>query len=602
MIVSTNDSGGVAIHTGSVANTVGNVVNAAVATPSEEQRCLLEPWQMVDALWGGTRTMRQPGNSKKYLPTFAKEDPVDYTARLNSAVLTNLYRLTVKRSVGRIFRVPVAPNDDVPSALALLLESVDNAGTDLTSFAREVTESAINYGLTHVLVDWTVADPVAAVTAAETPVTAPLAAEATQAAERAAGARPYAVQINPTRIVGWKWQLVNGEPVLTQLRYRDDTTQPDPENEFAMRHVQRVRVLERDRSRLYELRTNSKGEQEWVLAKTTPILMGGKVPDRIPLVTFYANRTDFMQAEPLLLDLAYMNVAHWQSSSDQRTILHVARVPLLFGAGLADDEDRNFELVVGPNRLIRGPQGSTLTYVEHTGKAIAAGETDLEKLEMRMGEMGLDLITRKPGNQTATAKAIDNTESNSPLEVLADTVEDGVNKVLDLFAQWLGMGADAGGTVKINKEFGLSQKAAEQVKALLEARKNGDISRHTFWSELKRAGYLPEDFDPTSEADLLELEATAGMSGEGGVEGQQNRPGDTTGESMGHTHVLEADGFTNVVDGHRHAWTVDGTATSTEDGHDHLLAGAGMRSKAEDNSGQALQDEETDPEADPEAA
>jgi len=35
-----------------------------------------------------------------------------------------------------------------------------------------------------------------------------------------------------------------------------------------------------------------------------------------------------MQAKPPLLDLAWLNVEHWQSASDQSNILHVARVPI----------------------------------------------------------------------------------------------------------------------------------------------------------------------------------------------------------------------------------------------------------------------------------
>ena len=39
-----------------------------------------------------------------------------------------------------------------------------------------------------------------------------------------------------------------------------------------------------------------------------------------------------------MIDLAWLNLAHWQSASDQRHILHVARVPFLFGRGLSEGE------------------------------------------------------------------------------------------------------------------------------------------------------------------------------------------------------------------------------------------------------------------------
>ena len=59
----------------------------------------------------------------------------------------------------------------------------------------------------------------------------------------------------------------------------------------------------------------------------------------------------FMTAHPPLMDLAWLNLAHWQSASDQRHILHVARVPILFGRNLTLPEDG---LALGPNRLATG--------------------------------------------------------------------------------------------------------------------------------------------------------------------------------------------------------------------------------------------------------
>jgi hypothetical protein len=46
-----------------------------------------------------------------------------------------------------------------------------------------------------------------------------------------------------------------------------------------------------------------------------------------------------------LRDLAYLNVKHWQSQSDQDTILHVARVPILaISAGTTTRDHRRRRL------------------------------------------------------------------------------------------------------------------------------------------------------------------------------------------------------------------------------------------------------------------
>jgi hypothetical protein len=51
--------------------------------------------------------------------------------------------------------------------------------------------------------------------------------------------------------------------------------------------------------------------------------------DYIPFVPLYGTRLAFMMGISPLRDVAYLNVKHWQSQSDQDTILHVARVPIL---------------------------------------------------------------------------------------------------------------------------------------------------------------------------------------------------------------------------------------------------------------------------------
>ena len=117
----------------------------------------------------------------------------------------------------------------------------------------------------------------------------------------------------------------------------------------------------------------------------------------IPVAPVYLNQTGFMCGSPPLMDLADLNITHWQSSSDQRNILHVARVPILFASGVAED----IELVVGANAFMRAsdPQ-ARLEYVEHSGAAITSGKDDLKVLEFQMQAMGLQLLQAEPA-QTA---------------------------------------------------------------------------------------------------------------------------------------------------------------------------------------------------------
>ena len=109
-----------------------------------------------------------------------------------------------------------------------------------------------------------------------------------------------------------------------------------------------------------------------------------------------------MQATPPLMDLAWMNLAHWQSYSDQRSILRFVRIALLFVAGL-DDEEMEKPITIGANRTFRSKNpNAKMEYVEHTGKGVEAGQEDLNKIEGRMQTLGLRPYTSRPGTVTAT--------------------------------------------------------------------------------------------------------------------------------------------------------------------------------------------------------
>src|SRR5690606_23373074 len=129
-------------------------------------------------------------------------------------------------------------------------------------------------------------------------------------------------------------------------------------------------------------------------------------------------RTGLMECKPPLADLAHLNVEHWQSKSDQRNVLTVSRFPILAAAGVPADQ----KVTIGPNNFLTTDdvQGKWY-YVEHTGAAIAAGQTDLESLEDQMATYGAEYMRKRPGDETATGRALDSAESSS---YLAATVRD----------------------------------------------------------------------------------------------------------------------------------------------------------------------------------
>jgi len=67
---------------------------------------------------------------------------------------------------------------------------------------------------------------------------------------------------------------------------------------------------------------------EWVLIDNGPMTLG-----KIPLVTHYTFRIGDFIARPPFEDLSWLNIEHWQSSSDQRNALRYGRSAILFLQG-----------------------------------------------------------------------------------------------------------------------------------------------------------------------------------------------------------------------------------------------------------------------------
>ncbi|UUX51797.1 DUF4055 domain-containing protein [Nisaea acidiphila] len=395
-------------------------MSADVATPNAAYREMAADWELIHDLLGGTRIMRQRG--EKWLPREPGESREAYAIRLGRSVLFNGLQRTVQTLVGKPFHRPAELAGSPASGMLALAEDVDLGGRNLTIFARDVLQAALTDGLTHILVDH------------------PRLGEGE---EPGGTPRPYLVHIPAPDLIGWRGQENGIGSRLSRIRIRERVNRSAGAWEDRTRR--QVRVLYPGRFEIWR-RAGEESDGPWRRAETGECSL-----DCIPLVTIYANRTGFMTARPPLMDLAWLNLAHWQSASDQRHILHVARVPILFGRNLALPEDG---LELGPNRIVTGDgDGADLRFVEHSGAAIAAGRQDLIDLEDRMAVMGLDLMTRRAGagSTTATARAIDAAENSTALLSLVRAVEDGLTVAFSYMADWLDIPRSASGRVELHQ-------------------------------------------------------------------------------------------------------------------------------------------------------
>jgi hypothetical protein len=468
---------------------------ANVNTPTHAYQEMAGHWLLPHALMGGTQAMRQM--AKVFLPKEPRENEKAYWVRLQRTVLFPGYRKTITSLAAKPFQKPVTLEDGAPPQIEDLIDNIDNTGRNLTSFSHDVFTDAMNDGIAYILVDY----PVVQVSA-------------TVADERAAGVRPYFCALRAEDVIEARLEA-NGAATeqLTRLRVRIETTEPD--GDFGEKIVRRVKVITPTTYQVWIETPDDVINNGWSIESEGVNTLG-----EIALVPVYAGRVAPFLATPPLEDLAYLNLRHWQSQSDQDNILHVARVPILFVKGLP----KTTQIEVGPNSMVRAESDTAdMKYVEHTGKAIDAGQKDLDSLREQMAVLGYEPLISNAGRGsgiTATQRAIDAAEAQADLQAWARGLENALEKAFAFAAKWLNL-ANTEIDVLIDTDFSLSIREEMDIKAITQARAQGDLSRETFWNELRRRNILPESFDPAQEGMLIEKEGPllASMASAGGKAG-----------------------------------------------------------------------------------
>lgn len=439
-----------------------------VSSRSDAVDSMAEAWDLVADLMGGTAAMRRAG--KKHLPQWPAEEEKAYKARLATATLFPAYARTVSVLTGKPFSKPVTIGEDVPERMRQWLENVDLEGRNLHAFAADLCSNALGYGICGILVDCP-----------------PAEGARTIEDEKRAGVRPYFVHVRHDAILGWRAEKRGGSMVLTQLRLMETVEEPD--GDFGTKQVPQVRVLEPGKWTTYREITDAAGKKTWAEHLSGPTSI--KV---IPFVPVYGFRKDFMIGSPPMIELAHMNVEHWQSKSDQQTILHVARVPILFTKGFAENEP----IVVGAGTSVSASgEHADMKYVEHSGAGIQAGRESLLDLEASMRQVGAELLVIKPGNTTEVQTLSDNEQGMCDLQRIMQSLEDALDQALDLMAEFVG--EKEGGHVHIYNDFGVATLAEASAKLLFEMKADGSLSHGTLLNELKRRSVLSPDIDVNKE-------------------------------------------------------------------------------------------------------
>lgn len=506
-----------------------------------------DTFRLPEDLVGGTPTMRERGET--WLPKEDKESPAAYETRLLRSFLFPAYDSTWDNVCAKPFERPVTIVGDLPTELEAIESNADQQGSSLTEFAKQVQQTA-HLGLALVIVDF-----------------ASDGRGMTLEQERARGTRPYFVLVRATQLRGWRERtLPNGAQELTMLRYHETVT--EPVGEFGERTVPQIRVWHApieppDEQGGFDVLLKFRSNE---ITRDAFVAVGGTLgrwevwrqpdPEKphewaidtdgehdypgIPLVDHYTNREGLLVASPPLAQLAWKNLEHWQSASDQRHILRYARFAMLFQTGVSEEEIEQKQQV-GPVVIIRttsSSQEASLEYVEPTGAGAKLGEGDLARLRDEMESMGLQVLSKRVGTSTATGDAIDEGRQVSQIKAWVRGLEKTLRRCYEVAATWLRLELNDELKIDVHDNFTLSLRGEKDSEFLFKAWQADAIDQLTFLEEIQTRGVLDENRD--LEAIILKTEEETKTKGRGLV-GLGLDPANPDGETESDLDALGGD-------------------------------------------------------------
>ncbi len=465
-------------------------IKSPVGIPSIGYDVMEVRWELMHDLFGGTLTMREA--AQRWLPMEPAEEQPSYDIRLNRSILYNGLVDTVNKLKNRPFTHSITVKD-LPASLEYLEDDVDGSRKPLEIFLKDVLENLITYGVAHIYVDHTKVDN------EERTTLSGERKELTLADETRLGVRVYLINISPKDLIGWQTEKnSSGEVELIQIRIRETSVVADG----AYGDVETTTVTVYNKTGWEIHKQDSEDEDKYVKISEGTSSLG-----KIPLVTIYATKTGFMTAKPPLEDLAWLNLAHWQSYSDQRNILRFSRFGLIFGKGLPS-EMTGGTLTIGPTKaFLTSEPDADMKYIEHSGKSIEAGRKDLEDIEQKMRVLGNQPLMKDMPN-TATAERLDEGRTVSQLQSWVGSLKRGIMAALELAGEWRKVDLPETTEVDIYSDFEAVILGGGDKDHILKARQSGDITRERYLREAQRRGIYSQDMDPVEEAKLADAEDT----------------------------------------------------------------------------------------------
>ena len=409
--------------------------------------------------------------ARDYIPRRTHEEQDQYYQRVEKAIYTNYTGRTREGLKGAIFRLP--PRIELPPDMEFMLDNADGAGQSLTQVAKLAADELMETGRFGLLADYPMVDE-----------------ELTVEQVRRMGLQPHIATYTAESIINWHVHVINGRRQLGMLVLKENS--PVHHDEFTWDYVDRYRVL--------RLKDNQEYTQQLYDENCDPLTeeiavrgANGKPFDYIPF-QFVGSRDNLPNIDdPILYDIARVNIGHFRNSADQENNLSVHG-----GGTLVVSTDMSPEafqaanpggVTVGENSGLILSEGGKAELLQLD--AASAIGTEMTHKEQMMVQIGAKIIT-KTGQRTAEEARIQATSENSMLDTMVGNIDEAFTKVLYDCRAFISA-TDAEIVFSLNDDFWQDSIAATEIMAMIQGNDAGVMPKIDIVRRLMDAGWIQSE-------------------------------------------------------------------------------------------------------------
>lgn len=450
-----------------------------IAFVLDDVKKALPGWELIEDCLGGQEEIKK--KASKYLPIPNVEvnpeaQAARYASYIGRASFFNVTGRTLDGLAGQVFAKE--PETSLPDPLARYQDDIDGAGTSLEQQSKVALRMVLSKGHGGLLTDF----PVNKV--------GPLSIADVESGRY----RPRILVIQPHNIINWRSTVVGGETLLVLVVIAENKVISDDGFEQEVEPRWRVlRLLNPESEPFVEVtvwrevndQDERTGNEQFVIDEGPYTLLTQRREPmrRIPFEFMGSTNNEPAIDKPPLLDLAYMNIAHYRNSADYEESLFLVGQPTLVIGGLSEEwasKHINGKVLLGSRSAIPLPKDGKADLLQPHPNIMP--KEGMEHKEEQMRSIGAKLIEPNFSKVTATEVVMEAASETSILSTTANNVSSAYRKALYFASLFVGEVALSDVIFALNTDFSITRMTPQERQQIREEWMSGLTS----WAEARQ--------------------------------------------------------------------------------------------------------------------